>query len=120
MTLKWNLSVKGMRPHGQLRQKLHQKILKLEKHLAHFPQDAVFLQVNLHRHPKKITFGAGLTLRLPSNILRALKFGEDPIPAFDQAVKALLRELAALKSDLRHESAWKRSSGLELAPVPAA
>ncbi len=30
------------------------------------------------------------------------------MPAFDQAVKALLRELAVLKSALRHETEVKR------------
>lgn len=109
MKLKWNLVTKGMRPHGQLQNKLQQKINKLETHLEHFPTDAVHLQVNLQRHPRKPLFAAGLTLRLPSNILRAEKAGEDPIPAFDHAVKALLREVAVLKSALRHESQWERA-----------
>jgi ribosome-associated translation inhibitor RaiA len=108
MTLRWSLATKGMRPHGQLRQKLQQKVRKLETHLEHFPADAVFLQVNLERHPRKPLFGAGLTLRLPSNILRADKFGADPVPAFDQAIRALLREIAGLKAALRRESEWKR------------
>ncbi len=108
MTLKWSLITKGFRPHDQLRKKLGQKIPKLESHLEHFPPDAVFLEVHLERHPRKSLFGAGLTLRLPSNLLRAEKSAADPIPAFDQAVKALLREVAALKSGLRRESEWKR------------
>jgi ribosome-associated translation inhibitor RaiA len=108
MTLKWSLVTKGMRPHGQLQMKLQQKVNKLETHLEHFPQDAVHLQVNFQRHPRKVWFTAALTLRLPSNILRAEKSGADPVPAFDQAVKALLREVAVLKSALRHESEWKR------------
>lgn len=115
MTLKWNLTTKGMRPHGQLRQKLQQKIRKLETHLEHFPQDAVFLQVALEAHPRKPWFGIGLTLYLPSNVLRAEKFGADPVPAFDQAVKALLRSIAVLKSSLRRESEWKRVAGRESA-----
>ncbi len=110
MTLKWALFTRHMHPHGQLRQKLQQKIRKLETHLTHFPADAVHLQVNIERHPRKPLFGAGLTLRLPSNQLRAEKFGPDPIPAFDQAVRTLLRELAVLKSSLRREKHWKRAS----------
>jgi ribosomal subunit interface protein len=109
MMLKWNLVARGMRPHGQLRAKLQQKIQKLEVHLEHFPADAVHLQVNLERMPKKEMFSARLTLRLPSNVLHATKTAEDPVPAFDLAVKAVLRELAVLKSALRHESAWARS-----------
>lgn len=80
MTLKWNLVTKGIRPHGQLQKKLQQKINKLETHLEHFPQDAVHLQVNLQRHPKRVVFTAGLTLHLPSNILHAEKSGPDPSP----------------------------------------
>jgi len=110
MILKWNLVTKGMRPHGQMQKKLQQKVGKLEAHLEHFPPDAVLLQVNLRRHPKKLWFGAGLTLRLPSNVLHAEKFGPDPVPAFDLAIKALLRELAVLKSALRREAHWQRAA----------
>jgi ribosome-associated translation inhibitor RaiA len=108
MKLKWDLVTKGMRPHGQLRNKLEQKIHKLEAHLEHFRDDAVHLQVSLERHPRKLWFCSALTLRLPSNTLRAEKFGPDPVPVFDQAVKALLRELAVFKSALRRESEWQR------------
>src|SRR6516162_7129819 len=114
MTLNWKLITKGMRPHGQMRQKLQQKIRKLETHLEHFSSDATHLQVNIERHPKKVFFVAGLTLRLPSNILRAEKAGPDPVPAFDQAIKALLREVAVFKSALRRESAWQRAVPAEL------
>ena len=99
---------KGMRPHAQLQNKLEQKIAKLETHLEHFPSDAVHLQVNLERHPKKDWFATALTLRLPSNILESKKSGPDPVQALDQSVKALLREVAALKSALRRESAWQQ------------
>ena len=108
MTLKWSLFTKGMRPHEQLRRKLQQKIDKLQVLLDHFPPDAVHLQVHLKKHPKKPLFEANLTLRLPSNILRAEKMGADPIPVFDQAIKALVREVAVLKSALRRESEWQR------------
>ncbi len=118
MTLKWNLVAKGMRPHGQLRNKLEQKIAKLETHLEHFPPDAVHLQVNLQRHPKRAWFDIRLTLRLPSNLLHAEKSGVDPIPAFDQATKALLREVAGLKSALRRESDWQRRERPQLLPAP--
>src|SRR5258707_3752701 len=116
MTLKWNLVTKGLRPHEQLRQKLQQKLGKLESHLEHFPPDAVLLQVSLRRHPKKLWFTAALTLRLPSNILRAEKSGSDPIPAIDLAVKALLREVAVLKSALRRESEWHRATLRQIEP----
>ena len=107
MKLHWDLVAKGMRPHGQMRDKLQQKIHKLEAHLEHFRDDAVHLQVSLERHSRKLWFAVALTLRVPSNTLRAEKFGPDPVPAIDQAVKALLRELAVFKSALRRESDWQ-------------
>jgi ribosome-associated translation inhibitor RaiA len=114
MTLKWNLVTKGMRPRAQLQSKLQQKIAKLETHLEHFPSDAVHLQVSLERHPKRVWFATALTLRLPSNILQSKKSGPDPVPAFDLAVKALLREVAGLKSALRRESDWERVASRKL------
>jgi ribosome-associated translation inhibitor RaiA len=114
MTLKWNLVTKGMRPHGQLQTKLEQKIAKLETHLEHFPEDAVHLQVNLERHPKRTWFGTALTLHLPSNILESKKSGVDPITAFDDAIRALLRKVAGLKSALRRENDWHRVASRKL------
>lgn len=109
MTLAWNLVSKHVSPHAQLRTKIREKISKLEEHLQHFPPDAVHLLINLERHPKTEVFTAALTLRLPSNILHTAKQAkEDPIPAFDKAVKALLRELQDFKAELRHEASWRR------------
>ena len=108
MPLKWTLVTKRLRPHGQLRKKLQEKISKLERHIEHFPEDAIQLRVSLQRHPKKLSFEAALTLHLPSNILRAEKSAPDPVPAFDQAMKVLLREVAILKSALRHEKQWRQ------------
>jgi ribosomal subunit interface protein len=110
MKLKWTLVARHMRPHGQMRGKLEQKIRKLEKHIEHFPADAVHLQVQLERHARKLDFEVALTLRLPSGVLRSEKTGSDPVAAFDQAIKVLLRELAMLKSALRRESQWQRRS----------
>lgn len=114
MTLKWNLVTKGMRPHDQLQTKLEQKIAKLETHLEHFPSDAVHLQVNLERHAKRDWFDTALTLRLPSNILQSKKSGADPVTVFDQAVKALLREVGGLKSELRREKDYQRVANRKL------
>ena len=110
MKLNWNLVTKGMRAQLQLKNKLADKIKKLETHLEHFPPDATHLQINLEKNPKRELFVAGLTLRLPSNTLHAEKASADPVPALDQAIKALLREIADLKSSLRHESEWPRAS----------
>ena len=120
MKMKWTLVSKGMRPHDQLLNQLRRKVEKLEAHLAHFPQDAVHLQVNLERHPRQSAFQAGLILHLPPNTLRAAKSGSDPIPAFDHAVRALLRKIATLKSDLRRECDWNRAARENLIARPRA
>lgn len=108
MMLAWNLVTKHVTPHDQLQQKFRQKISKLEQHLQHFPPDAVHLLVHLERHAKRGDFTVGLALRLPSNILHSHKSAPDPVTAFDRAVKALLRELAAFKAALRRENRWER------------
>lgn len=113
MTLKWNLVTKHLQGHELLRKKLHQKMAALEKHLKHFPPDAVHLHIALERHPKREHYTAALTLRVPSNILRSEKSSADVIKAFDDAVKALLRELEALKAELRRETFWKRRARRE-------
>ena len=118
MKLKWNLVGKNMRPHSQLRDKLQGKIDKLEAHLEHFPEDATQLQVTLTRHPKKDWFTVALNLHVPSNTLHAEKSGDDPVPALDHAVKALLRELAGLKSELRRETTWKSDAAATAAAPP--
>jgi ribosome-associated translation inhibitor RaiA len=42
-----------------------------------------------------------------STILQCKKSGPDPLPAFDLASKALLREVTGLKSELRRESDYQ-------------
>lgn len=112
-TLPWNLVTRNLHGHPLLRKKLRQKIAKLERHLVHFPPDAVHLHLLLERNAKKDHYTAALTLRVPSNILRSEKSGPDLIRAFDTAVKALLRELTALKARLRRETFWKRKERRE-------
>lgn len=119
MKMKWTLVSKGMRPHDQLQNQLQRKIQKLEAHLSHFPQDAVRLQVNLERHPRQAAFHADLILHLPPNTLRAAKSGLDPIPAFDHAVKALIRKITLLKSELRRENDWKPAARDRMAAMLA-
>ncbi|HEX3625263.1 MAG TPA: sigma-70 family RNA polymerase sigma factor [Verrucomicrobiae bacterium] len=110
MKLTWNLVTKNLHGHEMLRKKLYEKITKLEKHLKRFPPDAVHLHIALEGHPKKDEYTAALTLRVPSDILHSRKSADDIIKAFDDAVKALLRTLTALKADLRRESLWKRKA----------
>jgi len=109
----WNLVTKNVEDQPLLQKKLRQKISKLEKHLTHFPPDAVHLQIVLERHPKKPLYTAALTLRVPSHILHSEKSASSIIEAFDEATKALLRELEGLKADLRRERFWKRKARRE-------
>jgi ribosomal subunit interface protein len=108
MKITWNIVSENVAVDDLLRKKLRQKIAKLERHLRHFPPDTVHLQIALARSPKKSLFSAALTLRVPHNILRSEKTARDHIAAFDDAVKALLRELEKLKEKLRREPEWKR------------
>lgn len=111
--LPWNLVTKNLHGHELLRKKLREKISKLERHLNHFPADAVYLHIMLERHPRKELHTAALTLRVPSNILHSKKSAPDVITAFDDAVKSLLRELLSLKAELRREAFWKRKGRRE-------
>src|SRR5437764_10507454 len=108
MTFTWNIVTRNFRLDEQFRKKLRQKIAKLEVFLKHFPPEAVHLQMSFERHSKKPLHIATLNLRLPSNILHSEKSAPDAITAFDDAVKALLRELETLKAALRGERFWKR------------
>ncbi|HTS20121.1 MAG TPA: HPF/RaiA family ribosome-associated protein [Verrucomicrobiae bacterium] len=104
----WNIVTKNIQTNEVTENRLRQKLAKLEQHLAHYPPDAVHLQIALERHPRKPWHTAALTLRVPSNILHSEKGAADWAPAFDQAMKALLRELTELKARLRREPVWKR------------
>jgi RNA polymerase sigma factor (sigma-70 family) len=106
----WNIVTKGFHAHQQVHEKLRSALSKLERHLEHFPSDAVHLQVVLEKHPRKPQFTAGLVLRVPSNILRSAQDGSDPVSALSSAVRTLLRQLESLKSELRREVLWKRKS----------
>lgn len=108
MKITWNIVTDNMTWPKVLEEKLRQKITKLEQHLEHLPPDAVHLLISLERTPKKSWYTAALTLRVPHNILRAEKSARDPLPAFDKATQALLRELQSFKSRLRGHEPWKR------------
>jgi hypothetical protein len=54
---------------------VQQKIAKFDRHLAHFPPDAVHLQIVLEKHPRKDRYLASLTLRVPSEFCTVKKPG---------------------------------------------
>jgi RNA polymerase sigma factor (sigma-70 family) len=106
----WNLVTKNLSAREQLRHRIRQALSKLERHLAHFPSDALHLNVLLEKHPRRLQFTAALVLRVPSNILRSGHEGPDPVPALNGAVRTLVRQLVSLKSELRREVLWKRKA----------
>jgi len=111
MRIPWNIVTKNISPGDArlpLEKKLQQKIAKFDRHLVHFPPDAVHLQIVLEKHPRKDRYLASLTLRVPSDILHSEEAGRDLIGAFDDAVKSLLRKLKSYKSNLHGEKFWKR------------
>ena len=78
MRIPWNIVTKNLSPSDAripLEKKLQQKIAKFDRFLAHFPADAVHLQIVLEKHPRKDRYLASLTLRVPSDILQAKKPG---------------------------------------------
>ena len=116
MRIPWNIVTKNLSPDDAripLEKKLQQKIAKFERDLAHFPQDAIHLQIVLEKHPRKDRYLASLTLRVPSDILHIEEAGRDLIGAFDDAVKSLLGKLKSYKSSLRREKLWKRKERRE-------
>jgi RNA polymerase sigma factor (sigma-70 family) len=116
MRIPWNIVTKNLSPNDArlpLEKKLQQKIAKFDRHLAHFPADAVHLQIVLEKHPRKDLYLASLTLRVPSDILHVEEAGRDLIGAFDDAVKSLLRRLKSYKSSLHGEKFWKRKERRE-------
>jgi ribosomal subunit interface protein len=106
----WNIVTRAVHGHPLLRQRLRRAIARLERHLQTFAPDTVHLQIRLdgEAQPERIT--AALTLRLPSNILRAEKTHADAARAVRDAVGVLERRLEALKERLRREPAWKRKA----------
>ncbi len=108
MEFGWNIVVRNLDRDASLDAKVREKIGKLEDHLKRFPGDAVFLHVALEKHPRKPLYEAALTLRLPSNVLRAAKSAREWRPAFDEAVNVLIRQLEDHKAELRRESVWRR------------
>ena len=111
MPFSWNIVTRNVRsedPRFPLEKKVREKIAKFEKYLKHFPSDAVHLQIVLEQRPRNDLCISRLTLRVPSHILQSQKSGRHLVEAFDESVKALLRELESMKSNQRGEELWKR------------
>jgi len=108
MSIKWNIVNRTGELYAEVQQKLQNKIGKLEKHLEHFPQDAVYLQVILDARASDKTYEVALNLRVPSDVLHVEKESESLVAALDEGVNTLVRRLKRLKARYRRDHAWKR------------
>ncbi|MEI9898110.1 MAG: HPF/RaiA family ribosome-associated protein [Chthoniobacter sp.] len=104
----WNIVSKNVSLGYTAKAALSRKVAKLSRHLAGFAPETLHLQVLLEKLPKKGSFTARLTLRLPSHILHAEKSAEDLLAAIDAATLALDREVESLRSKMRGDYRWKR------------
>ena len=106
--ISWNIVNKNVDPGFTVKATLSRKVAKLTRHLAGFPPETLYLQVLLERLPKKGTFTAKFTLRLPSHILHSEKSADNLPAAIDSATEALSREVDSFRSKLRGDYRWKR------------
>jgi RNA polymerase sigma factor (sigma-70 family) len=116
----WNLVTRKVREPPSFHQKLRQRIGRLEKYLEQFLPDAVHLQIILERHPKKALHTATLTLRLPSNIIRAEKSAHGLWQAFDEDLREMLHELGGSKAEPHRETSGKAATSQEESHEPGA
>ncbi|MBN2130102.1 MAG: HPF/RaiA family ribosome-associated protein [Sedimentisphaerales bacterium] len=107
MIINWNIVDRAGQDHDVIAAKLRPKIAKLEKHLAHFPRDAVHLQIGLDSRASDKTYEVTLNLRVPSDVLHVSKESESLIAALDEGVNTLVRRLKRLKARYRKDHTWK-------------
>ena len=100
MTYTWHSVTKNINAEN-LGLKFDRRLEKIKKHLVHFPQGSVHLNIAMEKHARKDLFTAALTLHLPSNILHTEKSAGKFMTAFDDAADALVREIESLKAELR-------------------
>lgn len=112
----WNIITRNIQPDEQA--EIRPKIARLEKHLKDSPPDKVHLQIVLEKHPRKPLHTAKLTLRMPSNVLRAEKSAPELRQAFDDALQSLLGELESGKARRRREVSKQADQAPERPPAP--
>ncbi|MDB6059804.1 MAG: putative sigma 54 modulation protein/ribosomal protein [Verrucomicrobiales bacterium] len=108
MTYTWHSTTRNIHAEN-LGQKFNNRLDLIKKHLTHFPQGTVHLDISLEKNTKKDWYTAKLHLRLPARILNATKEADNMMTAFDRAADALVREIKSHKSELRGDANWNRS-----------
>jgi ribosomal subunit interface protein len=107
MTYTWHSTTRNIHAEN-LGQKFENRLDLIKKHLTHFPQGTVHLDISLEKNLKKDWYTAKLHLRLPARVLNAAKEADNMMTAFDRAADALIREIKKHKSELRGDANWDR------------
>lgn len=107
MTYTWHSTTKNIHAEN-LGLKFSHRLDLIKKHLAHFPQGTVHLDISLEKNTKKDLYTARLHLALPSRVLNASKDADNMMTAFDRAADVLVREIDKHKSELRGDANWER------------
>jgi len=107
MTYTWHSTTRNIHAEN-LGLKIDHRLDLIKKHLTHFPQGTVHLDINLEKNRKKDWYTAKLHLRLPARVLNATKEADNMMTAFDRAADTLVREIKKHKSELRGDANWGR------------
>ncbi len=107
MTYTWHSTTRNIHAEN-LGLKFDHRLDLIKKHLTHFPQGTVHLDISLEKNLKKDWYTAKLHLRLPARVLNATKEADNMMTAFDRAADVLVREIKKHKSELRGDANWDR------------
>jgi ribosomal subunit interface protein len=107
MTYTWHSTTRNIHAEN-LGLKFDHRLDLIKKHLTHFPQGTVHLDISLEKNRKKDWYTAKLHLRLPARMLNACKEADNMMTAFDRAADTLVREIKKHKSELRGDANWGR------------
>lgn len=107
MTYTWHSTTRNIHAEN-LGLKFDHRLDLIKKHLTHFPQGTVHLDISLEKNIKKDWYTAKLHLRLPARMLNATKEADNMMTAFDRAADVLVREIKKHKCELRGDANWGR------------
>ncbi len=109
MTYTWHSTTRNIHAEN-LGLKFDHRLDLIKKHLTHFPEGTVHLDISLEKNLKKGWYTAKLHLRLPARMLNATKEADNMMTAFDRAADTLVREIEKHKSELRGDANWDRQN----------
>jgi len=91
--INWNVVSANFHPNEPLLSHMRSRITELEPYLEDFPNDSVFLHIELARDLKTDVYTAELDLRLQKKVLSSRQSAKDVKQAFDSAIKDLFGQL---------------------------